>query len=400
MRRIHMSTINRRANAFVAVLATMLIAAPTMPVSATPSPVSVTLSPSSGSVQQGATVQVTVNVTTSGTVSSAVVGVNYDATRLTFQSADYSGVSLDQDFGSGNSAGRFTIDRYKLGGPFPTGTFAVAKLTFVSGGSGSATLSVDSASTSVYSGDPADNGDTHTPLTAGSTSITINAPAPAPANPPAASAPTTPPKTVPKSPSGTPIQQPVVSAETPDDEPIATESQAGNIGHGYVVELRFLDKDSKPRENAEVKLGDSTERTDKDGIVSFVGVAPGSYEVEIDGDKRSISVVAGDNTEVQRIDVAPEEPVSSLVRLLVVYGIPIAALVLVLTLGLLFQKKRPIFARGNSAKSTSSSVGDNDFMKDAKQSAMEIVAPSDVRVPKPSEVFEPTENNGQSTNKK
>lgn len=182
MKYTYLNTALRKVKTYVTVVVTsmLLSTVPAIPVSAAISPVSVTLAPNAGSVQQGGTVQVTVSVVTSGTVSAALIGVNYDASRLTFQSADYTNVELSQDFGSGNSAGRFTIDRYKLGGPYPTGTFVVARLTFVASGSGAASFSVDSASTTISSGDPADNGDAHAPLTAGSGSVTINVPTPAP----------------------------------------------------------------------------------------------------------------------------------------------------------------------------------------------------------------------------
>lgn len=186
--------------------------------------------------------------------------------------------------------------------------------------------------------------------------------------------------------------------ESPDDEPVSVESEAGNVGEGYVVELRILDKEGQPRKDVEVKLGDTTERTDNEGVASFIGVTPGAYKVEIDGKKRDVNVVAGDKTQVQRIDVKPVEA-SRLVDALIMYGIPVLALVVVLALALLFQKKRPIFKIGKTGIAPTT-TGDNDFMKDAKKSAMEIVAPADIQVPKPSEVFEPTEKSAGSSNKK
>lgn len=146
----------------------------TLPLSVNAAPVSVSLSSSAGSVQQGSSFEVTVVVNTSGQVSDAQVKVTWNPSQLSYLSANYSGTPLTEDLGSGSGSGYYTADRYKLGGPYPSGSFNLVRLTLAAvGSSGNATIGISSSESSV--GDAVTAG-SHSPLSTSGVSVTLTAP--------------------------------------------------------------------------------------------------------------------------------------------------------------------------------------------------------------------------------
>lgn len=162
----------------IALLLVMLV-----PVRASAAAVTISLASTASSVQQGDSFQVTVNVSTSGVVSDVLTRVTFDSSKLSLVTTSYSGSPLTEDFGSGGGNGYYTIDRYKLGAPFPSGTFKLATLTFSAIASGSSTtVNIASANSSVGDGN---TGQPHSPLSVSGVNITLTSPPSAPtATPP------------------------------------------------------------------------------------------------------------------------------------------------------------------------------------------------------------------------
>lgn len=201
-------------------------------------PVSLSLSSTASSVQKDAQFAVTVNVGTTGSVIDALARVTYDSSKLSVVGvADYTSSPLLTDGPSGGSGnGYYTVDRTVSPGSttYPTGSFTIARLTFRAlGDSGTTTVGISASDSSV--GDANDPANAHAPLSASGVTINLQPPAaPATAPNPGTASPTTPASRSSYTPEGetrAPTTVPVVS-ETPSADPALVASELVEVNTG------------------------------------------------------------------------------------------------------------------------------------------------------------------------
>lgn len=329
---------NLSAGLLTALLLTSILPTPkTQAISA----VSLAVRASTSSVTIGGEVTMTISVNTAGSATDARVRVSYDTVRLSFVSADFTGLPLNQDFGSGNFTGYYLIDRGAFSS-FPSGNFDIARITFRANQSGTAVVSIENAESSVGSADPADNGAAHAPQTAGSTSISVTDP---PANTPAPSSasknkvtqqqatsnglPSTPNSTVPSA----------AEQGLPDDQPVQTAAENVIKDPGYAAFIRVVDDDGQAVEGISVTVGEDTKTTDSEGSVFFEGLAVGDYNVLIGDEEQTITIVPEDKATPQEFQFsASKDEVSDSDWIL-----PVLSAAILLALGALcFLKRRQL----------------------------------------------------------
>lgn len=337
---------------------------------------------SSASTTVGSDITITVSVTTSETASDVRARVNYDAGKLTFVSADFAGLPLDQDFGSGNFTGYYIVDRGKLSG-FPSGTFDVARLTFKTKAAGSATVSIANGESSVGSGNPADNGAAHTPQTAGTTAVTI---AEAATQPPATqqnTAVANPKKTTPNPNATTPT---AAEQGLPNDEPVPVAAENEIIDPGYAATIKVVTADGSPRQGAKVALNGEEKETDENGTATFEGLTLGSYDVTIDGKVQTITIESGDKAADQQFVLTSDK--KELNKDLIKYAAIAAAILIVLLIigrmiykKLQFKKRFGAQAAGTQAMQQNVSQPvvkvDDDFFKPKTPEAETVIRPTE-----------------------
>ena len=284
-------------------LLTALLLTSILPTSKTQaiSAVSLAVRASTSSVTVGGEVTMTISVNTAGSATDARIRISYDAVRLSFVSADFTGLPLNQDFGSGNFTGYYLIDRGAFSN-FPSGNFDVARITFRANQSGTAAVSIENAESSVGSADPVDNGAAHAPQTAGSTSISVTDP---PASTPAPSSasknkvtqqqatsnglPTTPNSTVPSA----------AEQGLPDDQPVPVAAENVILDPGYAAFIRVVNDEGQAVEGISVTVGEVTKTTDSDGSVFFEGLAVGEYNVLVGDNEQTITITPDDKATPQ-----------------------------------------------------------------------------------------------------
>ncbi len=344
--------------------------------------VTIGLKTSASSTTVGSDVTITVSVTTAETVSDVRAKVNYDAGKLTFVSADFAGLPLDQDFGSGNFTGYYIVDRGKLSS-FPSGTFDVARLTFKAKAAGSAVVSIANGESSVGSGNPADNGAAHAPQTAGSTSITIaDAAAPAPA-PQQNTAVANPKKTTPNPNATTPT---AAEQGLPNDEPVPVAAENEIIDPGYAATIKVVNSEGSPRQGVKVALNGEEKETDENGTAIFEGLALGSYDVTIDGKVQSIMIEGGDKATDQQFVLTSDK--KELNKDLIKYAaIAVAILIVLLIIGRMIYKKlqfkKRFGAQAVAPTATQQNISqpivkvDDDFFKPKTPEAETVIRPTE-----------------------
>lgn len=140
----------------------------------------ISLSSSAATVTQGNQFTVTINASAGEPISGVQAYVTYDASKLSFVSADYNSSAwsneLSQDTGGGS--GYYQVARFTFTQPYPS-TGRLARLTFQATSTGAATIGVSAANSLVYSGNTGQN----ILGSVSGTTITVNAPAPAAAAP-------------------------------------------------------------------------------------------------------------------------------------------------------------------------------------------------------------------------
>jgi hypothetical protein len=149
------------------------------------------LSAASGSLQQGSSTVVTVQVSAGTDITAAQACVSYDSSKLSLTNTDYSGTPLDATTPSSAStdcsAGQVQIGRYSLTS-HPSGNFTLARLTFKAlASSGSNALTIGSKSF-LYDNTASDppgilNLDGSTGTTISFTAIPSPEPSPSPSSP-------------------------------------------------------------------------------------------------------------------------------------------------------------------------------------------------------------------------
>ncbi len=130
-----------------------------MPVAAhAQSATTVTASSSAGKVGKDSMFQVTVHVNAGQPVTLAQALVKYDPSKLELvEDPDYADSPFNQE-SPDNVRGNdyYQLSRFKMGGPYPTGTFKLAEFTFKAlGDSGSTVIEIDPAGTAVFAETPA-----------------------------------------------------------------------------------------------------------------------------------------------------------------------------------------------------------------------------------------------------
>jgi hypothetical protein len=349
---------------------------------ATISAITIGVSSSSSSVQVGSNFTITVNVTTAGTVTDVLAILDYDVSKVTYQSADFSGMPHDQDFGSSNSTGFYTLDRYKLGGPYPSGTFNVAKLTFTAKAAGSAVFAINNAASSAGSGDPADSGAAHSPQNAGSTTVTITAPStPPPVTNTTQNTAVASPKKTTTTPNPNATAPTAAEQGLPNDEPVVVAAENEIIDQGYAATIKVVNKDGSPRQGANVALNGEEKKTDESGTAIFEGLAAGPYDVTIDGKVLSVTVESTDKATAQEFVLTADENDMNGDLLKYVAAGALALLVIIVLARAIFKKMQfkrrfTVPTAAAPAKGTPQKVSD-DFFKAKTPEVETVIRPTE-----------------------
>lgn len=147
--------IQKASIAFVAFVLSLPVAAVIglWPSAASAANIGVSYSPSSQAISQNGTVAMAINVNAGAeAVVTAQVKVTYDSSKLQFVSISYAGTPLNESSPSEASGpGFYTLSRYKVATPHPSGTFRLATVTFKAlVSSGSTNVGYDAANSSIY----------------------------------------------------------------------------------------------------------------------------------------------------------------------------------------------------------------------------------------------------------
>jgi hypothetical protein len=356
--------IKRNSTILIGFITALVLLAAILPAMVSAAAVTASLSPSTGSVQQGNTFTVTVNLSTgSATILDAFGRVNFNTSQLQFVSASY-GISSTRGSQGPSAAleGSYYIFDFTSTSN-PSGNFGIVQITFkalASSGASSITLS----NVEVSDGDtlplpPNFNPVLHT-VSVQNTSVTLTAPPEAPAAPPPttpsapASSPTTPksttttaPKTQPTinytvSPTPTPTAEEQATNSSLDDEQPILVTDFKDLT-GYPVEIKILDKDGVPKPDVEVTLADKKSITDKNGIALFYGVVAGEYTVTADGVESTVTVSAGEPSIPQAYELTQTAKSSNIPII-----IGIATVVILTVAGVLLYKNRSALKKNNN----------------------------------------------------
>lgn len=272
---------------------------------------SFSLNPGTQSVEVNTNVTVTINVNSgSETINAVDVVLNYDPSKLEFQSISDSGSAFPVPATATGGGGNVQITRgaYSV----MTGSQKVASVTFkalVGSGSTGITFGASSAITKYDSGTNTSSNIWNENPAGGTYSFSTPAPT---SNPDGGSGGT-------GGTGGTGNTSGSGSGSTPSPTPEATPvdqavvvSDPNSPAKKYMVAILVKNKKNEPVEGADVTLGDKTAKTDASGVASFTDVEPGTYETTVKGAfeaKKTVSIDGEtDSSAVLQYEVVEESP--------------------------------------------------------------------------------------------
>lgn len=274
-------------------------------------------SPSSGSYQSGAAIAVTISENSGSEPVNVVEFIlNYDASKLRFDSVTSGGSAFDAVIDNSGGGGSVHVTRYRSGGGSLTGGQVVARINFTAlVGSGSTSLRFGSGSHIVHATSQQDiwNGSTSaasfsftTPTTSSSTgsSGSSSSSGGASSSSRASGTQSTAQAATPGAPTPTNPEQ--ANPETQTGDTLA--SQTSPHEHGKLVAIKVVTRKGVPLQGYIVAVGGKTVTTDSYGIASFVGVSSGEHQVTVRSAKSTMNTQITvrddmDDNQVQEFEV-------------------------------------------------------------------------------------------------
>ncbi len=330
-----------------------------LPQVATAATVNMELTPSKTQVVRGTTFTVIVKLNLgSNSTYDALARLNYDASKLKFESASYAVSSAwgtpGDDAGLGN--GFYTTDVYvNLSEDKQSGSLSLVTVTFSAlASSGSTNLSLSNISVSDGDNPPTEE---HTVNATGTTISFSPEPTP-PSTPPSASTGQNISNDKNNN-SGAPTEEDiVVNSAISDDQPVPVSSVIDS--QGYDIEITTINEDGEPIPGETVTLGEQVTTTDESGIATFTNVLKGMYTIRALGQELMIEVKTGEPLSPQEFTIQAKDKGLEFGKYLpIVAGL--AVLALLAGAGYVFMTKRrgngpASFTGGNTNGTTASSL--------------------------------------------
>jgi hypothetical protein len=262
------------------------------------------LNPNSGSYNKDDSFTVSIYEDSGAeTVNAVQANLTYDAAKLQLTAIDSSSSAFDIKAAESGGGGTINIARAKIGGL--SGNQIVSKLTFTAlVGSGSTAVNFANSSAIVRASDNTDIWN-HDP-TGGTYTLTT----PTSSTPPTTAPPTTTKSGTTTKPKASNITNSPSTAQQQANpsEPVPANVVTTTTNSTFFVAIKVIDSKGKPVQNATVKLGSDSSKTDINGLASFSNVSAGSYKVTVDATKvkgKSTIVVDASRpaTEVQEFQI-------------------------------------------------------------------------------------------------